>query len=749
MIHSAITPLMAQFLAEGEELLEGIGAQVMALETRPGDAAAMGELFRLVHTLKGNSGLFDLPAMTHVLHAAEDVMDTVRQGRMALTREHVDRLLAAMDFVGTLCAELGRNGSLSRDHGGTANALAQGLRALLAAPAGEAPAEVATPPATTGPVPAEAMTAALRHPGALWFLRYQPDPDCFFRGEDPFHTARGTPGLVWQRIVGGEALPALDTLDPYRCAIGFEMLSEAAAGEIEEHYRYDRERLGLIALPATDSGAGLAQAVRACVLATQRQIVALDDDAPWRPGRLAAAVAVLANLAGPDHHDVLALLPAAQAEALAGRPEALLALIDRLAEPAAQMGPSTAPPPAEEAVDPALVASPHGRSLRVEQGKIDRLMGLIGEMVVARNALPFLAQRAEKVYGSREMAREIKAQHAVINRVTEEMQDAIMRIRMTPISVVFQRFPRLVRDVSRKLGKEVELVLDGEETEADKAIIEALGDPLVHLVRNSLDHGLESAAERRACGKAPAGRLAIRAHQEGDRILVDISDDGRGIDPARIRAKAVEKGIVDAAAAAAMDDAEAIQLIFAAGFSTAETISDLSGRGVGMDAVRNAIQALHGDVLLTSTKGQGTQLRLVLPLSMAVTRVLVLEAAGQLFAMPVDVVIETKRIAPAAIHGIKADRTIVHRDRILPMRDLNALLGIPRPARAAADGEQSLLVVRLGESVVALVVDGFRETLDVIQKPLSGVLAGIPAYSGTTLMGDGSVLLVLNPRMLL
>ena len=389
------------------------------------------------------------------------------------------------------------------------------------------------------------------------------------------------------------------------------------------------------------------------------------------------------------------------------------------------------------------------RSLRVDQGKIDRLMGLIGEMVVARNALPFLARRAETVYGSRDMAREIKAQHAVINRVTEEMQDSIMQIRMMPISVVFQRFPRLVRDVSRQLGKQVELALEGEDTEADKAIIEALGDPLVHMLRNSLDHGLENPDERRAAGKPAVGRLTIRAHQEGDRILVDIIDDGRGIDPARIRAAAVAKGVVEADAAAAMSDAEAIQLIFAAGFSTAEAVTDLSGRGVGMDAVRNAIQALHGDVALSSTTGVGTRLRITLPLSMAVTRVLVIEAVGQLFAIPVDMVVETTRLSPGDIRGIKTERTILRRDRILPIRELNALLGIPKPARIDAAGEQSLLVARLGDQVVALVVDGVRETLDVIQKPLTGVLAGIPAYSGTTLMGDGAVLLVLNPRMLL
>lgn len=742
MIHASINPLLAQFLAESEDLLAGIGQQAMVLEARPDDPAAMNELFRLVHTQKGNSSLFDLPDMTRVLHAAEDVLDSVRHGRLTLTGAHFDLLLAAMDFVGELCAELGREGEISAERSGAAAGLAQDLRALLAGGPGEAPATCeASAASPVKDLPVDALAAAASHGGPLHFLRFVPETDCFFRGEDPFHTARQTPGLVWHRITGAEALAPLGELDPYSCRLGFEMLSEAPRDQIEAHFRYTLDQLTIAPVAPADPGAPVDSDTLTAVLEAQRRIVSLAEDAPWRRGRLEAACAVLANVArlrGQGAAD----LPAARAAALDGDPVLLLAWIDRLLAPAA-------PPPstAEEIAEAHTQSQP--RSLRVDQAKIDRLMGLIGEMVVARNALPFLAHQAEAVYGCREMAREIKAQHAVINRVTQDMQDAIMQIRMMPISAVFQRFPRLVRDISRSLGKQVELVLEGEDTEADKAIIEALGDPLVHMVRNSLDHGLETPAQRVAAGKPAQGRLTIRAHQEGDRILVEISDDGRGIDPARIRAAAVAKGLLSAEAADVLSDAEAIQLIFAPGFSTAATISDLSGRGVGMDAVRSAIQALNGEVVLASTPGEGTRLHLTLPLSMAVTRVLVLEAAGQLFAIPVDTVIETTRLSSADIRGIKTERTVLRRDRILPIRELNALLGIPKPARIDANGEQSLLVARLGENVVALVVDGFRETLDVIQKPLAGVLAGIPAYSGTTLMGDGSVLLVLNPRMLL
>ena len=317
--------------------------------------------------------------------------------------------------------------------------------------------------------------------------------------------------------------------------------------------------------------------------------------------------------------------------------------------------------------------------LKVEQSKIDRLMSLIGEMVVAKNGLPFVAGRAETVYGVRELSREIKTQYAVINRIAEEMQDAIMQVRMMPVSGVFQRFPRLVRDISRKLGKDVLLSLDGEDTEADKNIIEALAEPLIHIVRNSLDHGIETPEVRLAAGKAAEGRLVIRASQDSGRVLIDISDDGKGIDPAVIKRKAYEKGIIDETVLERISDQEAVNLVFAAGFSTAETVSDLSGRGVGMDAVRNAVERVNGSVTLTSEKGQGTRLRLSLPLSMAVTNVMVIESNKQIFGVPMDLVLETVRVPRSEIRSIKNRQTIVLRNRILPLRSLNELLAEDLP----------------------------------------------------------------------
>ncbi|MDO9141779.1 MAG: ATP-binding protein, partial [Methylobacter sp.] len=365
------------------------------------------------------------------------------------------------------------------------------------------------------------------------------------------------------------------------------------------------------------------------ILQAQREILGLADSDAWLSGRLNAAAAALAachRRAG--RIEALPALEAALAEALDNVEAApLLAWLDAHAplDLSATVGPEAAeeaeaaPTPIRNALIDVEPDNKFGRraedayvgpkTLKVDQDKIDNLMGLIGEMVVAKNSLPYLASRAETQYGVRELGREIKTQYAVINRIAEEMQDAIMQVRMMPMSFVFQRFPRLVRDTSRKLGKEVNLVLEGENTEADKNIVEALADPLIHIVRNSLDHGIETPEVRRAAGKPPAGRLTIRATQEADRVHIEISDDGKGIDPIIIKRKAYEKGIIDEVTMERLSDQEAVNLVFAAGFSTAEVISDLSGRGVGMDVVRSAVEKVNGTVSLESELGKGTLIR--------------------------------------------------------------------------------------------------------------------------------------------
>ena len=323
-----------------------------------------------------------------------------------------------------------------------------------------------------------------------------------------------------------------------------------------------------------------------------------------------------------------------------------------------------------------------------------------------------------------------------------------MQVRMMPVSFIFQRFPRMVRDISRKLGKEVELVLEGESTEADKNIVESLSDPLIHIVRNSLDHGLELPEVRLAAGKSAIGKLLIRATQESDRVLIEIIDDGNGIDPEVIKNKAYEKGLIDEATLERISDQDAVNLVFAAGFSTAEVISDLSGRGVGMDVVRSAIDKVNGTVGIESQVGKGTRLYLSLPLSMAVTNVIIIQSNHQIFGVPMDMVAETVRVPRSHVRTIKQKQTTVLRGRVVPLLSLNELLASGVEQLPNDDDEFATLIVRIHGEHVGILVDDFRETVDIILKPMAGILGGLSGYSGSALLGDGSVLMVLNPREL-
>ncbi len=898
-----MNPLLEQFLSEARDFLQSIGEELMRLEKAPEDKELLVSLFRLVHTLKGNSGLFDFPEMTRVLHAGEDLMDAVRNGRLAFTQDLADELLDAMDFVGLLCDEIEATGSIAAIRAADSARLAATLRAqiaLHAMPDAQETCEALFADAANalapsfGPaqLPLRELPEALRMDAyqrsqqgeLLHWVSYQPIAECFFQGDDPFYAARQTPALLYQRIVASEAWAPLAELDAYRCVLEFQLLSEAPLAELVELYRYVPDQVRMVAVPAHyfvlpqgDPNGGpvyddfvqdavqhleagrlnelrqaaqtmlhlsnpdlwLSSALRWLLLlldaephnqpalrhlieslrtlrapdwsapnayqsvpapetedgtngvteaqtqaapapasqlsplqslfASQRQILSFDDEPAWLAGRLKAVAGVLTQCMRSEG-DAQAPLQIAQALAQAlvqassaplldwmGAHEGQAPVIPPLAAPDESEVQSEGRPQGNPAVqeegpnfgrrsEDLAGANSGPKSLKVDQSKIDRLMNLIGEMVVSKNALPYLAQRAEEHFGVRDLAREIKAQYAVINRIAEEMQDAIMQVRMLPVSFVFQRFPRLVRDISRKLGKEVELVLEGEETEADKNIIESLADPLIHIVRNSLDHGLETPEVRRAAGKPATGKLTIRAVQEGDRVLIDIIDDGRGIDPQIIKRKAYEKGLIDEATLERISDRDAIHLVFAAGFSTVDVVSDLSGRGVGMDVVRTAVEKVNGSLTLESEVGKGTRLRISLPLSMAVTNVMIVESDGQIFGVPMDHVVETVRVPSASIHAIKQSQTIVLRGTIVPLKALNTLLALEHPAQANADNEMAILVVKVGGESVGLIVDDFHETAEIIQKPLAGVLTGLAAYSGSALMGDGSVLMVLNVK---
>lgn len=759
--------ILEQFVLEARECLEAIGQRLLDIERSPDNPALLNDLFRSVHTLKGNCGLFEFGALEHVVHAGEDVLDQVRAGRLVYSSAMADALFAAMDHSAELIDAIASHGRLPDGAMARSETLAADLRDFLgtprkaAKPAPATPAAMATPAVPALPEWAQTLAPTWHRPSHV-LLRYQPEPDCFFKGEDPWQLARATPGLVDLKVLSPADWGPLDAFDCYRSQLGFVVLSSAPEAYVMEHYRYVPEQCEVLTLAAPDPVSTLGEPHHA--LLAQRlaqlwtdQIALLQRHAT--AGTVEAARQVLAQLlavrqglATPDSAEAASLAEAAAQLPADDAPQPLLAGWARQhhplgaiqSEPTAR-GLTAAPAVAEDA------ASERGghKVLKVAQDKVDRLMDLIGEMVVAKNALPYLAQRAEVHFGQRELAREIKNQYAVINRIAEDMQHAIMQVRMLPVGTVFQRFGRLVRDISKRLGKEVQLIIEGEDTEADKNVIESLADPLIHILRNSLDHGIETPDVRLAAGKPAHGTLRVSARQDGDRVVLDIRDDGAGVDTARVRAKAVERGLIPADRAEALSDAEAVQLVFLPGFSTAENISDLSGRGVGMDVVRSAVERVNGTVQLSSVRGQGTTLQLTLPLSMAVTHVMMIRSAGCRFGVPMDLIVETVRVPADEIHRFKQAQTVVLRGRIVPLRPLNALLGMDEPAQLNAEGEHAVLVLRWGGEPIGLIVDDFDGTSDIILRPLEGVLGGMTGFAGSALMGDGSVLMILNPKELL
>jgi len=810
------TELLDQFILEARDCLEQVGQRLLEVEKAPTDTELLNDLFRQVHTLKGNCGLFEFKPLERVVHAGEDLLDRVRNGTLSYSNDIADALLEAMDFTVQMIDEIEQHGQINPAADGRSQALANTLRAHLAAKsvtADEGAASNASAASAVAAATATLATASVEpppwlaripqslrdaHPEAIAW-HYTPEPECFFKGEDPWLMALRAPALKHLCVGTQQPWPPLGEADCYQCNLDLVGLSDVPLAYLTEHFRYIPEQVevcelaslapapGSVATPAGQEGgtavhvgtapasasappAG-ATAGQAAETLQRRALQIWDDQLELlsRSGTVLGTVqAVRATLRhlleaigepGLIHLPYLATLDANASAAVLHqwatqhRP-AVARAADALADTSgigiagdANAGPGPSMGNDASRRHPGDEGG-HQKVLKVGQEKVDRLMDLIGEMVVAKNALPYLAQRAETVFAQRELSREIKAQYAVINRIAEDMQHAIMQVRMLPVGTVFQRFGRLVRDTSRKLGKEVALVIEGEDTEADKNVIEALADPLIHIIRNSLDHGIEPPQARKLAGKPAQGTIRVVARQESDRVVIEIEDDGAGVDPERVRRKAIERELIPEDKAATLSDADAVQLIFLPGFSTAEAISDLSGRGVGMDVVRNAVERINGHVELSSQLGKGTRLRLSLPLSMAVTNVMIIEAGGRRFGVPMDLIVETVRVHADDIHHFKHARTTVLRGRIVPLRALHELLALDDAPTLNDEGEHAVLVMRLGGENVGLLVDQFHGATDIILKPLEGVLAGLTGFAGTALMGDGSVLMVLNPKEL-
>ncbi len=792
-----MTPLLARFIPEAQELIQQSATGILKLEKDPNNDVVINEVFRAIHTLKGSSGLFDIQPFTNLVHAGEDVLSAVRSGAITLSADITDHILDMLDQVGIWLADMESQEKLPAASAEISHKLASILRAFLPQRANQAnqseSVKRAQPESIAwidlmreAPGFAEFAAAAAASQSPITAVEYRPDEACFYSGEDPVNLAGQIPELAVVAVALRAPWPSIDDLDPYRCNLVFRALTMAARDDVVHLFRYVLDQVSIASLrpdffaagtPGTIAKSPKPRAVyesasaRMAIRIAQEQlrILMLPGSESEQESRSISVKAALSNVieALNDPELQRAFTRAIEENTCASISAFIQDWVNRAQGPAVNGD----VPPAEKiavqrdikSLQSSLMeefasdsAKANGQSnkplhkvLKVDQEKLDALMNLIGELVVSKNGLPFLARRAEEVHGSREMAREIKEQYGVIDRLAQEMQGAIMAVRMQPISEAFDRFPRLVRDLARRLSKRIDLVMEGEDTAADKSVIAALGEPLLHIVRNSIDHGVELPHEREEAGKPAQALIKLKAFQESDQIVIEVTDDGRGIDPVKIKISALSKGVITEDLMERLSDQEAINLIFHPGFSTASEISDLSGRGVGMDVVRNNIEKLGGYAAVSSVAGEGTTVRLSLPLSMAVTRVMMVEVGSSLVGIPIDVIVETVRISARQVHSIKKAETFVLRDTIIPLVRMDQLLGVSKCSDKQSDLGIAVLVVRVKGALVGLTVDQFRESIDVILKPFDGLLSGLSGYSGTALLGDGRVLLVLNLKEML
>jgi two-component system chemotaxis sensor kinase CheA len=767
-----VNALQEQFVTEARELIRQATDDLIALERDGTSPERIDQVFRAFHTLKGSAGVVELPAMSIALHAAEDLLEAVRHGALGVSADIIDQALACLDQVSRWVDDFESEGSLTAQAGEHGRALAERLRSFLPAnqgrqanpaaqkllPSGD---EAALPEWASRLMAAERDAIASRmqtSPSAVFAISYEPIARCFFNGDDPLQLMRQVPDVLAMQVEPRGAFPPLSELDPYACNLCLQAISAGNRDELARIFRLVPDQVRITGIPLNalplgqpgtqDDKDGLIREV----IETQAELLGVTDRTDGFDGCVGSAARAATNaLRHGDYAQLADTMDRAGATALSQRDTApLLAALEQAlvaldgARPGAVAGSingvNLAPGDGTQ--------RPADRILRVNEAKIEALVNLAGELLVAKNALAHSAKRVDQELAGREVAGVVRRDHDAIDRLVTELHGTILQLRMVPAGQVLQSFPRLVRDVSRQLGKKVALVTRGDGTEADKTIVDRLFEPLVHLVRNAVDHGIESPEQRLAAGKPATATVSIAASRIGDRFLLEITDDGRGIDPAVVRRKAFEKRLMPSDELAALTDVQVIELVFAAGFSTSAEVSDISGRGIGMDVVRTAVEQIGGRVSLQSKPGAGTTVRIDLPTTIALSRIMVVEAGGQLFGISMDAVSETMRVATDRISQIKNNNGFVFRDRVVPIVALAELMKLPEQAK---DGSAArlLVVMEAAGRTAALEIDAIRDRLDVVLKPMQGLLAGARGYAGTTLLGNGQVLLVLDIKELL
>ncbi|HIH4673983.1 TPA: chemotaxis protein CheA [Pseudomonas aeruginosa] len=746
MSFDADEEILQDFLVEAGEILEQLSEQLVELESRPDDMDLLNAIFRGFHTVKGGAGFLQLNALVECCHIAENVFDILRKGERRVSSELMDVVLQALDTVNAMFDQV-------REQSEPTPATPELLAALarLAEPEGAEPAEpVQAPPAAVPPAEPAAPPEAPAQSASSDITddEFEQLLDALQGDEAPASAVAEAPAapagdeisdaefeaLLDQLHGKGKFVPPAVSAEPAQVPAEAVEPAAAAAGDdisddefealLDELHGKGKfgdvpEAAGTPAAPAAAAPAaapaeqGKAPAAAGGDEISDDEFESLLDELHGKgkfngaSEAVAAAAAVAKNIAAKSP----AAKPVAPAKAAAARPAAP----DR---PAASEAETT---------------------VRVDTARLDEIMNMVGELVLVRNRLVRLGLNS----GDEAMAKAV----ANLDVVTGDLQMSVMKTRMQPIKKVFDRFPRLVRDLARNMKKEINLELVGKETDLDKNLVEALADPLVHLVRNAVDHGIESPEEREAAGKPRVGQVVLSAEQEGDHILLMITDDGKGMDAEVLRNKAVEKGLLERDAADRLTDLECYNLIFAPGFSTKTEISDVSGRGVGMDVVKTKISQLNGTVNVFSQKGSGSKIVIKVPLTLAIMPTLMVMLGSQAFAFPLVNVNEIFHLDLSRTNVVDGQEVVIVRDKALPLFYLKRWL-VPSAAHEE-QGEGHVVILSVGTQRIGFVVDQLVGQEEVVIKPLGKMLQGTPGMAGATITGDGRIALILDvPSML-
>ena len=672
---------MDMFLDESHEHLQSLNEGLLRLEENMEEIDAVNDIFRNAHTLKGMSATMGFAKIAELTHEMEDVLDLVRKSQLKLNEDIMDTLFKCLDSLEQMVDSVG-NGE-AEDVVDVSD-----LVAKLSSISKGTPAPAAD--GTAAAAPAAASSGGDAAAGATLDLD-DIDLDVMKKAKEAgmnlFHikvTLMETCVLKAARSV--MVMHALDEVG--------DVLKSIPPAEDLEQEKFERSFDVLIAT------SGDVEAMQNAV----DTVSEIED---------VAVTAVDPDKVGKEAAPAPAAAPAAAA-------------------PAAK----AAPAPKKEAGKPAAAPAKkqhQSQSVRVDIEKLDTLMNLMGELVINK-------VRLEQI-GQTHRLSDLMETLEQMDRVTGDLQNIVMKVRMVPVSAVFNRFPRMVRDVSKELGKDINLTIEGEETELDRTVIDEIGDPIMHLLRNSLDHGVESPDKREAKGKPRTGEVGLIARHEGNNVVIMITDDGAGIDASKIRRKAVEKGMISQSEADSLDDADAVRLIFLPGFSTAEQITDISGRGVGMDVVRSKIEALSGHVDVETHIDEGSVFKIKLPLTLAIIQAMLVRVQEEMYAIPLTSIDSTINIEPSDIQTVQNKEVIVLRGEIIPIIRMEEALQVPHTKDS---DEHFVVVVHAGEAKAGIVVDNLIGQQEIVIKTLGNLFAGLKLFGGATVLGDGRVALILD-----